>query len=58
VYDFIEHDDAVFIIYEFVFGCPLRGHPQSERAGVHEFEIDVAVPKTTQTRVAQVRSRS
>jgi serine/threonine protein kinase len=31
VYDFIEQDEAAFIIYEFVAGCTLRRHLQSER---------------------------
>src|SRR5438477_4856126 len=45
VYDFIEQDEAVFIIYEFVPGRTLRRHLESERFNFSE-TLDAALQLT------------
>ena len=45
VYDFIEQDEAAFIIYEFVPGRTLRRHLESERFNFSE-TIDAALQLT------------
>ena len=51
VYDFIEQDEAAFIIYEFVAGCTLRRHLQCERFNFTEI-IDAALQLTEALAVA------
>jgi serine/threonine-protein kinase len=51
VYDFIEQDEAAFIIYEFVPGRTLRRHMESERFSFSE-TIDAALQLTDALAVA------